>query len=95
MANQEKERTAIARELHDELGQILTALRMDSVWIMKRLGETDPKAAERALTMCSLIDKTIEDVRSIAIRLRPGVLDDLGLVEKWLRGEPIPVKGNH
>ncbi len=81
MANQEKERTAIARELHDELGQVLTALRMDSVWIRERLKESDSKAAERALTMCSLIDKTINDVRSMAFRLRPGVLDDLGLVD--------------
>ncbi|MBW2593417.1 MAG: PAS domain S-box protein, partial [Deltaproteobacteria bacterium] len=81
MANQEKERSAIARELHDQLGQVLTALRMDLVWIRKRLKETDPGAVERALTMCSLIDKIIKDVRSMAFRLRPGVLDDLGLVD--------------
>jgi len=81
MANQEKERSAIARELHDELGQVLTALRMDSVWLSNRLKATDAKAAERTLTMCDLIDKTIEDVRNMAIRLRPGVLDDLGLVD--------------
>jgi signal transduction histidine kinase len=81
MDSQEKERTAIARELHDELGQLLTALRMDSVWIRNRLQDTDAKAADRALTMCTLIDKTIEDVRSMAIRLRPGVLDTLGLVD--------------
>lgn len=89
MASHEKERAAIARELHDELGQVLTALRMDSVWILKRLNETDPKAAERVLTMCSLIDKTIEDVRGIAIRLRPGVLDDLGLVDalEWFAAD--------
>jgi PAS domain S-box-containing protein len=81
MANQEKERSAIARELHDELGQVLTALNMDSVWLHERLKETDSKAARRALTMCELIDKTIEEVRSLAIRLRPGILDDLGLVD--------------
>lgn len=78
---QEKERAAIARELHDELGQMLTALRMDAVWIKKRLKETDPKAADRALTMCSMIDSTIEDVRGIARCLRPGVLDNLGLAD--------------
>ncbi|MEK6196760.1 MAG: PAS domain S-box protein [Desulfobacterales bacterium] len=89
MASQEKERTAIARELHDELGQILTALRMDAVWIQERLKESDPVIAERALTMCGLIDKSIKDVRSIAIRLRPGVLDDLGLVDalEWLTAD--------
>ena len=81
MANQEKERSAIARELHDELGQVLTALRMDSVWLHDHMKETNTKAAQRALTMCDLIDKTIEEVRGMAIRLRPGVLDDLGLVD--------------
>jgi PAS domain S-box-containing protein len=81
MANQEKERSAIARELHDELGQVLTALRMDSVWMYERLKRKDPEASERALTMCRLIDKNIEDVRGMAFRLRPGVLDDLGLVD--------------
>ena len=89
ISSQEKERTAIARELHDELGQILTALRMDAVWIQERLKESDPVIAERALTMCGLIDKSIKDVRSIAIRLRPGVLDDLGLVDalEWLTAD--------
>ncbi|MCF8050351.1 MAG: PAS domain S-box protein [Desulfobacterales bacterium] len=89
MASQEKERTAIARELHDELGQVLTALRMDSVWMRKHLKEADPEGAQRALTMCDLIDKTIEEVRGIAIRLRPGVLDTLGLVDAldWYAGD--------
>jgi len=89
MDSQEKERTAIARELHDELGQLLTALRMDAVWIRNRLQDTDAKAADRALTMCTLIDKTIEDVRSMAIRLRPGVLDTLGLVDalEWFTAD--------
>jgi PAS domain S-box-containing protein len=81
MTNQEKERTAIARELHDELGQVLTALRMDAVWLQERLKRSDPHGAGRASAMCGLIDKTIEDVRSLASRLRPGVLDDLGLVD--------------
>ena len=81
MASQEKERSALSRELHDELGQVLTALRMDSAWIQERLKQSDPKAAQRASTMCSLIDKTIEEVRVMAFRLRPGVLDDLGLVD--------------
>jgi PAS domain S-box-containing protein len=89
MASQEKERTAIARELHDELGQVLTALRMDAVWMQDRLKDSNSQVAERALTMCDLIDKTIKDVRSTAIRLRPGVLDDLGLVDalEWLTSD--------
>jgi len=81
MANQEKERRAIARELHDELGQVLTALRMDAVWLSARLRPQDLKAADRALAMCQLIDNTIDEVRSLATRLRPGVLDDLGLLD--------------
>jgi PAS domain S-box-containing protein len=89
MANQEKERSAIARELHDELGQVLTALRMDSVWMQQRLKNSDAKASGRALTMCRLIDKNIEDVRGMAFRLRPGVLDDLGLVDalEWFTSD--------
>lgn len=81
MSRQEQERAAIARELHDELGQVLTALRMDAVWLRDRLKERDSAGAERAMTMCRLIDRTIEEVRGIAIRLRPGVLDTLGLVD--------------
>jgi len=81
MANQEKERTAIARELHDELGQVLTALRMDAVWLSERLQAPDPKAGDRAVAMCGLIDHTIDEVRGLATRLRPGVLDDLGLID--------------
>jgi PAS domain S-box-containing protein len=81
MASQEKERTAVARELHDELGQVLTALRIDSVWLRERLDGTDEKAAERAMMMCTLIDNAIDEVRGMATRLRPGVLDDLGLVD--------------
>ena len=89
ITNQEKERSAIARELHDELGQVLTALNMDSVWLHDHLKDTNAKAGQRALTMCELIDKTIAEVRSLAIRLRPGVLDDLGLVDalEWYTGD--------
>ena len=81
MNRQEQERTAIARELHDELGQVLTALRMDAVWLRGRLKGLDAKAERRAQQMCELIDKTISDVRHIATRLRPPALDDLGLVD--------------
>lgn len=81
LTSQEKERAAIARRLHDELGQVLTALRMDAVWIKDRLSATDHQLMERALAMCDLVDTTISDVRSIATRLRPPVLDDLGLLD--------------
>jgi len=81
MANQEKERSYIARELHDELGQILTALRMDAVWFQERMKGSAPAVMKRAKAMCRLIDKTIDEVRLMAVRLRPGVLDHLGLVD--------------
>ncbi len=81
MESQEKERAAVSRELHDELGQILTALRMDSAWLRKRLEGVDANAAGRADEMCHLINKAIDEVRSMATRLRPGVLDDLGLID--------------
>ena len=81
MASQEKERAAIARELHDELGQVLTALRMDAVWLSERLKGKEPQAAARAQAMCGLIDTTIDEVRALATRLRPGVLDDFGLID--------------
>ncbi|MCX5891785.1 MAG: PAS domain S-box protein [Deltaproteobacteria bacterium] len=89
MANQENERTLLARELHDELGQLLTVLQMDCTWMQDRLAGPDPKAAERALTMGKLIDRTIEEVRSLAVRLRPGVLDRLGLVDalEWFTSD--------
>jgi PAS domain S-box-containing protein len=81
MASQEKERKAIARELHDELGQILTALRMDAVWLSDHLQAQKSPAAARARTMCQLIDNTLDEVRGLATRLRPGVLDDFGLMD--------------
>lgn len=81
MNSQEQERKAFARELHDELGQVLTALRMDTVWLHKRLQQKEDDGAVRAQEMCDLIDKTIDEVRGMAFRLRPGVLDDLGLVD--------------
>jgi len=89
MARQEKERTAIARELHDELGQVLTALRMDAVWLSEQLKGKDARAGERALKMCELIDTTIDEVRGLATRLRPGVLDHLGLIDalEWYAAE--------
>ena len=81
LAGQEKERAAVSRELHDELGQLLTALRLDTAWLRERMKESDPEASGRASSACDLIDKAIDDVRGMATRLRPGALDDLGLVD--------------
>jgi PAS domain S-box-containing protein len=81
MVSQEREKAIVARELHDHLGQVLTALRIDTVWIKKLFSKIDKNAESRAKKMCSLIDQTIDDVREMAYRLRPRVLDDLGLVD--------------
>jgi PAS domain S-box-containing protein len=89
LASQEKERSAVSRELHDELGQVLTAIRLDATWLRERLRASDPAGLERADATCDLIDKAIEAVRGMATRLRPGVLDDLGLVDalEWYINE--------
>jgi PAS domain S-box-containing protein len=74
----EEERSRISLEIHDILGQQLTALKMDATWLKKRL---DEKAmTDRISTMLLLIDDTIKTVRRISSDLRPGILDDLGLV---------------
>ena len=81
IAGQEKERAAVARELHDEFGQVLTALGLDAAWLRDRLKDADPEGSRQAQAMCGVIDKAIDEVRGIATRLRPGALDHLGLVD--------------
>lgn len=76
----EEERTRIAREIHDELGQAMTALKMDLVWVHKRLPADCGALHAKLERMAGLADTTIETVRRIAQELRPGLLDDLGLV---------------
>lgn len=75
----EDERTSMAREIHDELGQALTAMKMDLVWLMQRLPGSDTPLHAKATSMLKLVDETIFSVRRIASALRPGMLDDLGL----------------
>jgi signal transduction histidine kinase len=75
----EEERGDIAREIHDELGQALTALKMDVHWVGRRLGPDAPPVAARIAEMSSLVDATVQAVRRISSQLRPKLLDDLGL----------------
>lgn len=76
----EEERAHLAREIHDELGQQLTAMKMDIGWIDRRLGTgVGPELRERLRAMSALVDDTVTAVRRMATQLRPGILDDLGL----------------
>jgi signal transduction histidine kinase len=74
----EEERAHIAREIHDELGQVLTGLKMEVGWLAKRL--TSQELIEKTDSMGKLIDSTVQTVRKIATGLRPEMLDDMGLV---------------
>jgi PAS domain S-box-containing protein len=80
----EDEKTLLARELHDELGQLLTALKMDLGWLRERLPA--PELAGKVNDMGEMLDKTVAATRRISADLRPLMLDDLGLAEAagWL-----------
>lgn len=76
----EEERLHMAREVHDELGQLLTILKMDVSWLNKRLLKIGPEEKEKLTETLGLIDNIVKKVRHIASELRPSLLDDLGLV---------------
>ena len=75
----EEERTQISRELHDQLGQALTAMKFDLAMLTDRLGKKDTALAQKAKTITAQMDTMIKTVRRISTELRPGMLDDLGL----------------
>jgi two-component system sensor histidine kinase UhpB len=74
----EEQRTKIAREIHDVLGGTLTTLLMDLEWLARQVSA--PKAVARAGAMIDLAQEAIETVQKISADLRPGVLDNLGLL---------------
>ncbi len=76
----EQERAHMAREIHDELGQLLTVLKMDVSWLKKRVTTTEPAIKEKFTELLEMLDTTVKTVRRIASELRPTLLDDLGLV---------------
>jgi PAS domain S-box-containing protein len=76
----EEERTAIAREIHDDLGQALTGLKMDLSWLAKKLPENEKALIDKIQAMSDLTNTTLKTVQRISTELRPGLLDDLGLV---------------
>ena len=76
----EEERARVAREIHDELGQALTAIKLDLASLIRALRADQQDELDKAESILRLVDQTILSVRRIATELRPGILDDLGLV---------------
>jgi len=85
-STRENERRHIAREIHDELGQALTALKLDLFWLQEQLPPTVGEYAEKIAEMIVMVSETVSSVQRISAELRPRLLDDLGLVAAmdWL-----------
>lgn len=76
----EQERLRIAREVHDEIGSLLTAMRMDLSWLIQRLPKDNPQLTDRAKTIEELVSRAITSASHLAHRLRPGFLDCFGII---------------
>jgi signal transduction histidine kinase len=76
----EEERKSVAREIHDQLGQALTAIKIDVNALVRQWPGDREQQSEKAAAILALVDDTIQAVRRISTELRPGMLDDLGLV---------------
>lgn len=76
----EEEKAHIAREIHDELGGTLTALKMDAYWLAKKLPRELDGLQNKLMGMLAMMDGAVQTTRRICTELRPTVLDDLGLI---------------
>ncbi len=86
---QEEERISIAREVHDELGQELTGVKLELAFLRDQLATRDPAVLTRVESIAKHVDGTMQSVRKIATELRPVVLDQLGLIPaiEWQAGQ--------
>lgn len=76
----EQERLHIAREVHDEIGSLLTAIKLDLFWLTQRLPKDDQSLIDRAQIIEDLVNRSITSANNLAYSLRPGVLDHFGLI---------------
>jgi len=85
----EEDRKRVARDLHDQIGQILTSIKMDMTWMTRHLPESEGEMLTRLAESIQLINDGVKTVRTICSGLRPGVLDDLGLAAaiEWQSSE--------
>jgi PAS domain S-box-containing protein len=85
----EEDRKQVARDLHDQIGQILTAIKMDMMWMTRHLPESEAEVLARLKESIQLINDGVKAVRAICSGLRPGILDDLGLAAaiEWQASE--------
>jgi signal transduction histidine kinase len=84
----DEERARVARELHDELGQALTAIKMDIGWAADRVPPGDKNLVDRFQSILALVDTTIRNMRKVATELRPSILDlGLNAAIEWLLEE--------
>jgi signal transduction histidine kinase len=75
----EQERKRLAREIHDQLGQALTGLKLDLAWFSGHIAKDYQSLRSKAESMSDVVSSTVQTVRRIATELRPPILDDLGL----------------
>lgn len=84
---QESQQKRISREIHDELGQVMTALKLDLSWLKQRV--EGPELTQKIERMLPMVSDTIHTIQRICAELRPGILDDLGLIAaiEWFTQE--------
>jgi len=87
--SREQERKRIAREIHDALGQTLTAIKLDAAWLKKQIPESRKGLIDKTAAVIALVDASIMTVKRICTELRPGLLDDLGLFAaiEWMAND--------